>query len=174
MFKQIKILMIVCLSMVVIPLTATAQPAPEPGNCNLHIDIDDFTDEKSHWLLCSSKEYGNYSKTVVMVIYCYKNNTGVSFSEGGYVFESTEGSYRDEYHTNYRLDSDPPLIFRGSATHDALSVGQGNSSIEFIKEMFGHATLKVGIRTSRSRPTHTFNISDIEHDIKPIREDCGW
>ncbi len=171
---KIKQTMIVCLSLMAIPLIAYAQDLPPLGENMYKIKKDEFTDEESHWLWYTSNEFGDYSKTVSMVISCNNNKTALNFSGGGYVWKSTINNRQSNtIKTQYRLDGKQATSMNLIQNHEASAI-LGTAAIAHIQTIIGNDVLKIGLQMSNGVRIHTFNVGDMESDIKPIRENCGW
>ncbi len=77
----------------------------------------------------------------------------------------------------YRINSKQVQTksFSVSTDHKALGYFSGRKSIPFIKSLFGANKLLMQVTPYGKNPAQvTFDVSDLEQAIKPLRKACGW
>lgn len=119
-----------------------------------------------------SGRFGRDDKAT-LVLRCMENTTNLYFTFAKN-FMADIGSYGN---VTYRLDDEPARTINmgESSDNEALGLWSGGRSIPVIKQMFGHDELTVRATPyNESSITMTFNVSDLQEDIKPLREACHW
>ena len=152
---------------------AMAQDLPAPGVWLYEKKTDEFTDEIEHRLYLVAEKI-SASKDVVLVIICKNNETNSNIITTGYVLNKTYDS-DDIWEVDYRVDELKASKFKVLSTNTSFGPYSQSTEIPLIKSMFNHDKLRLRFQTYDGiRETVTFKITDIETEIKPLREACNW
>jgi len=132
--------------------------------------MEDTTDV---YLRSESSTYQNkYGQSVstTLMIRCRENTTSVIF-----LFDEYLGL--DSTKVQYRIDKEPAVTKAMSISTNNKSAGlwNGNSAIPFAKSLFGKYQLAVRVTPYGENPREmTFTIAELDRQIQPLREACGW
>jgi len=114
-------------------------------------------------------KYDRNTRTTLMVR-CRENTTSVIF-----LFDEYLGL--DETKVQYRIDKQSPITksMRISTNNTSAGLWNGNAAIPFAKALFDKTQLAVRVTPYGENPREmTFNISNLESEIQPLRDACGW
>ena len=152
---------------------AMAQDLPEAGVWAYNKDIDEFTDEVSHHLFLVAEEISASDGNIVMHITCVDNETDFTIHAGKHTLNKTYDN-DDSWDVDYRIDDLKGNKFKVFSNYSAFRPYGNGLDIPLIKSFFNHDKLRIRFPTYNGRKTATFKITNIETEIKPIREACGW
>ncbi|WP_071674888.1 type VI secretion system-associated protein TagO [Nioella nitratireducens] len=141
------------------------------------IERSDMTDDTNVYLTVQSNEpvhcgWGAGGHPT-LYLRCRENTTAVIFSTGCHM-ASGFGGYGQ---VTYRLDRNDPRErgFTESTNNRSLGLWRGGQAIPFIRDMFGHDTLRARMTPfSENAIEMTFDISGVEEAVTPLREACNW
>lgn len=147
--------------------------------------------KKTDWRIDTSTSRMNDTKTVMLTtkakepvtclfgtkvrmtlgIECRENTTSVFFF-GECFFVSNR--YSSHGLADFRIDNGKPFKKKMVASTNNKALFHPKP-ISFIKKLFGGERLLYRVTPHRDGPVLAeFNISGIEHEIKPLRKACGW
>ncbi len=168
--------MIVCLSMVVIPLTANAEIKYPPicsselkqtrNGISLNFTACELTDSGEKFIMQFSCLFGMSIFTL----------------QGGYEFKSSldgldfkeQANNNGSYYTKYRIGKQDYAEFLSFSSKKALGLYSDTDFTKLAKSMFYNEQVKFVVDTHDGTAKHTFNITGIEDLIEPVREACLW
>ncbi len=152
---------------------ASAQGLSTDGVWEYHKITDEFTEEVSHYLILTAEKAPESSGMVNMLISCEDNTTSIGITTVGYVLNKSLdlGDTRD---IDYRIDDLKAKQFKALVAPTGFGPHARSKNIPLIKDMFGGDKLRLRFPTYIGSETVTFKITNIETEIKPIREACNW
>jgi type VI secretion system protein VasI len=115
----------------------------------------------------------NRPKRAELVLSCIENTTNIQFRFGEN-YMSDVGEFATLI---YKLDDQPPvpLQLQASPDNDALGLYSGGAAIPVINKLIGADRLFVSATTFTGRPlTASFQVTDMEEALVPLRELCNW
>lgn len=136
-------------------------------------DTSLMEDTKDVYLRTDSSSYldkYNQSTRTTLMVRCRENTTSVIF-----LFDEYLGL--DTTKVQYRIDKQSPITknMRISTNNKSAGLWNGNVAIPFAKALFDRSQLTVRVTPYGENPREmTFNISNLETEIKPLRDACGW
>lgn len=118
---------------------------------------------------------GKYREPAYPVLFlrCLENTTSAFIDFDGHFMADIQG-YGN---VTFRIDKKKAFKknLRGSTDSKALGLWYGNSSIPFIKSLYGGSTLLIQATPfNESSIMFELDITGLEEAIKPLREACGW
>ncbi len=149
---------------------AMAQNWPDAGVWTYRTTTDEFTDEVSHYLWLVAEKLSTNGQTIAMQISCVDNETGIYIRTGTFTLEG----YSNPWDVAYRIDDMEINKFQVLSRHDGFIPQLETENIPLIKSMFSHNKLRMRFENRNQQETVTFKITNIETEIKPIREACNW
>lgn len=118
--------------------------------------------------------YNRHGK-VRLWIRCLENTTSVIF--GTPECHMTSSRYNEYGDVEYRVDKrkSKKVRMEESTNRHSLGLWRGRSAIPFAKAMFNSNRLLARMTPYGENPfTVSFNISQLEEAIKPLRKSCSW
>ncbi|WP_438455400.1 type VI secretion system-associated protein TagO [Vreelandella venusta] len=160
-----------------------AKPTPPPAPASpwrVSEEISPMDDSKNVYLSTRSNEtipgrYGRSTARPTLYVRCVENTTALVLHMDGHHMASSE--YHNWGHVEMRIDDGRAFTksMRQSTNNRSLGLWNGGSSIPVIRQMFGADQLIVRATPySESPMTMTFDISQLEDEITPLREACHW
>ncbi|MGP9679943.1 type VI secretion system-associated protein TagO [Halomonas sp. AOP27-A1-41] len=161
----------------------SAEPPPPPAPVSpwrVSEEISPMDDSKNVYLSTRSNEtipgrYGRSTARPTLYVRCVENTTALVLHMDGHHMASSE--YHNWGHVEMRIDDGRAFTksMRQSTNNRSLGLWNGGSSIPVIRQMFGADRLIVRATPySESPMTMTFDISQLEDEIAPLREACHW
>ncbi len=157
---------------------AEAKPKPTKSAFRTRKSRSLVDDSPSVFITAYSNEnlpMGRYKDAgrLELMMRCLENTTSFILSHGDAFFADTAGFGK----VRFRLDDDRAFSRNMVERSDNQGLGlwSGRRSIPIIRDMFGHDRLLVEIQPYNESPrTFTFNISNLEDAVRPLREACNW
>ncbi|WP_237673798.1 type VI secretion system-associated protein TagO [Vreelandella profundi] len=160
-----------------------AKPTPPPAPASpwrVSEEISPMDDSKSVFLTTRSNEaipgrYGRSTARPTLYVRCVENTTALVLHMDGHHMASSQ--YHNWGHVEMRIDDGRVFTkaMRQSTNNRSLGLWSGGESIPVIRQMFGAERLIMRATPySESAMTMTFNISQLEDEIAPLREACHW
>lgn len=156
-------------------------PPPEPSSpWQASEDVSPMDDSKNVYLYTRSNEPipGRYRRSIArptLTLRCVENTTALILNMDGHFMASSE--YHNWGHVEMRIDDGNAFTksMRESTNNRSLGLWNGGSSIPVIKQMFNADQLTMRATPHSESPmTMTFDISELEEEIAPLREACHW
>lgn len=118
---------------------------------------------------------GRYGRGVrpALVLRCLENTTSMYINFGGHFMADIQNYGR----VTFRVDKRKAVVKSMVASTDSQALGfwYGNSSIPFIKTLFGGSTLLIQATPfNESAVTFEIDIRGVEDAIAPLRKACNW
>lgn len=160
---------------------ADPTPPPEPRSPWLvSEEVSPMDDSKNVYLSTRSNETlpGRYGRSIArptLYVRCVENTTALVLHMDGHFMASSE--YHTWGHVDMRIDEGQAFTksMRESTNNRSLGLWNGGNSIPVIRQMFGADQLTMRATPHSESPmTMTFDISDLEEEIAPLREACHW
>lgn len=121
----------------------------------------------------------NDNKYGTIVIFCVAQNTRLFFAITDLSTHTDDllASHGDVGFVRYRLDKEQAKTIEMDLAESERFIGfwSKEQSIPFIKEMFGHDKMLVGLeRYNGTKETLEFSINGLQEAIKPLGKACKW
>ncbi|WP_348681953.1 type VI secretion system-associated protein TagO [uncultured Halomonas sp.] len=160
-----------------------ASPKPAEPNSPWFVrqDTSPMDDSTSVFLSTYSKELvphkyrSGRAAPAVLQLRCMENTTALYIEFNGHYMVSSR--YQDWGDVDLRVDAGNArtIGMHESTDNQVLGLFRGGQSIPVIKSMFGAEKLLVRATPFNESPiTVTFDVSDLESEITPLREACHW
>ncbi|MGO3058834.1 MAG: type VI secretion system-associated protein TagO [Halomonas sp.] len=160
---------------------ATPAPPPKPRSpWRVRKDVSPMDDSTNVFLNTNSSQripgrYGRSSGYATLTVRCLENTTAMYLVMNDHHLASSP--YHNWGHVQMRIDDRQAFSKSMDASTDnkALGLWRGGQSIPVIRQMFGADQLTLRATPySESSITMTFDISQLEEEIEPLREACHW
>lgn len=157
-------------------VTVPIPPQTPPSKWTVRTETSPIDDSSNVFLRLESDDmirsrFGSPGH-MVLHLHCRENTTMFYvYFNGLFMSDHQHGT------VTYRLDDAKArtIRMRESNDHSALGLWRGNTSIPFVKALFGHDSLLIRATPhSESSVTATFTLTGLEEDITPLRSACNW
>jgi len=153
-------------------------PPPETSAWDISTSTSRFDDSPTVVLITQATEtvparFGQGRTRPALVLRCLENTTVfyIAISDGHLADIQSYG------HVDYRIDDQPPGIWRMDASTDneALGLWNGGRAIPQIRRMIGADRLDIRLTPYSESPIEFgFDIRGLDEAITPLREACNW
>ncbi len=147
------------------------------NNWKLSVSQSKIDDSETVVLMTDAKEPvpGRFKRQAIptLIIRCLEKTTSSYINFDGLFMSDNAGHGK----VTFRIDKDKPFTQNMSVSNDhkALGLWNGGTAIPFIKKLMAGETLIVQATPySEAAVMLTFDISNLEKEIEPLRKACKW
>ena len=163
----------IILTMGLVAPIANGQSFTESGVWLYQETTDEFTDKVRRILTIVAEEPSPSGNNITLNISCGEDIPTIIIVAGGHILNKSR-DINDLIDIDYRIDKLKASKAQVFSNGSAFGPYPRSKQIPFIKSMFNHDKLLIRFPTYNSSETVTFKITNIEDEVKPIREACNW